>query len=249
MIAVDEGMSGEAPDGGRHAVIPLEILAPQQLPVRDVQAPEVAFGTQRVDPRAVDSGCAAGPGRVRHGVVARVLMLPQGPPRGRIQAPQPLLAFQLGPHAGAVLDLALFHQVVHHKHPPRGDGRSGVTQGDRHPPFDWQAGGRKAVPHARLAPHAVPLRTQPLRPVIGDQGQGEPAGGDPQDQHQESHPLDLLPGVLLPLSPATADRFTACPPRLAKIFPWARRGVKAPRQTLAARCSLRSGPTRGRMTP
>src|SRR5690606_12316373 len=93
-------------------------------------------------------------------------MLPQLLTRIGGEAEYSLLSSQLIDAAGIIHQLSSFYLVVHDKDSTRRHGWTAVAVSDGDAPFDGQTLGRNRRNNPRLSVHAIPLRTQPLRPII-----------------------------------------------------------------------------------
>src|SRR5262249_5348277 len=78
------------------------------------------------------------------------------------------------------------------------DRGAGVAAAERRPPADLGAAGRELVEDARLAPNAVALGPQPLRPIVrpGERGEAEKDSRDEERKAEmcedQAHAVTLL---------------------------------------------------------
>src|SRR5262249_1662896 len=145
-----------------------EVLRPDRLARGGVQAEEVAHGAHGVDLAPGHGRRRPRAGRVTDLVRAVVLVRPEHVARGLVEAEDALAAGD-GIAGEEVIGVAgpLRHRAAGDVHAALGDGRPGVPPAQRRAPAGLEAVGGELVHDAGLAPDAVALRAEPLRPVVG----------------------------------------------------------------------------------
>ena len=171
-VALDERVAAEAPDRRGRGVVGLEVFRPEQAAGRCIEAGKVALGTEGVDAAVGHRRRAPRPRGIGDRVRAVVLVLPEQPAGGRVEAEQPFGAGAERAIIGAVHQLTLAGHVIHDVDPAVGDGRPRVAACHRHPPLHRQPGGGNRGGEPRLPPDRVTPWPKPLRPVVGP-GSGE----------------------------------------------------------------------------
>src|SRR5262249_40645241 len=132
---------------------------PQRLPGVHVQAEQVPFRAERVDAVAVDGRRGARAGAVVHRINRRVGMRPKDL-AGLLVEANPALGpgFRAGFRIGR-------RRVVGHEHAAVGDGRPGISAMNRRAPANADGLVAERVTDYLLAPDALAVWPEPLRPV------------------------------------------------------------------------------------
>ena len=171
LVAVDEWMAGETPHRRRDLVVHLEIALPKNFPLGHIEAVQIPLRAERVNFVAAHGRRGAGAGRITHGVGTFVGVLPDDFSVRLVEAEHAFVAGNeaaregIGRIARAGVELA-----VEDEHAAIGNGGPGVTGADGNAPADGRAVRGKCFHNPRLAPDAVALRAEPLRPVRGAHG-------------------------------------------------------------------------------
>src|SRR5208283_4173174 len=139
----------------------------------NLQAEQLAHGAQRVDLAVLDHRRGARPGGVAHLVAAGILVFPEDFAVRFVEAQDAVLARD---HIAGKTTLGvrgpLIQDAVGDEDLAARHRRSRVTDADLRAPADRRAFLGKLLQDTGLAPDAVALRTEPLRPIVGmDSGQ------------------------------------------------------------------------------
>src|SRR5262249_8833719 len=133
-----------------------------------VEAEKVPHRAERVDLAARDDGGCAWAGGVADPILARGFVLPDDGPINLIKTQDSFDAgdarFLLEGILG--IDDALVTDAIRDVDLSARDGRAGVTFANRGAPAHFRASGREFREDALLAPDAVSLGAQPLRPIV-----------------------------------------------------------------------------------
>src|SRR5262249_51194645 len=145
---------------------------PHHLACGRVETKQVAHGSESVDAIARYNWCRPRPGGVTDAVVAVIGVSPENLAGGFVEAVDAFLACDLGL---TVLKSALgiVHvgrdQMVGYIDAARTHGGPGVARGDGGSPAYFGAARGELLQDAGLAPNAVALGSEPLRPVVSPQ--------------------------------------------------------------------------------
>src|SRR5262245_21114904 len=145
-----------------------EVLRPQRLARRDIEAQQVAHRAERVNLAVMDQWRGPRTGRATYLIGAIVGVRPQNFSGLLIEAKDALL-----PLDGFLAERILgngrtFRQRAGgDKNATLRDGRAGVAHANRRPPTHFRPALRKLVEDAGFLPDPVAIRSKPLRPVVG----------------------------------------------------------------------------------
>ena len=213
-VADDQRMPRHAPERRRSVVVLDEVLAPQRAarsgpPGRSscLRRPTRRPGRRRW------SACSAAR-RDRTGCRAAGIRASKAADRSAASRHSTRSAPSSFSRAPGLLSNSPVRGVVQHVDFAVGDGGAGVAQSHGGAPQDGQTRGRKPFDDALLAPHAVPARAQPLRPVVRH------TGGRTQ---QDRRPKELATRTHWQLAPSPSAHQhwgwkTGCTPQ-ARPFP------------------------------
>src|SRR5262249_5410423 len=166
-VAVEQGMRGEAPVLHRRLVFLAQVLAPDHLALARLQAEQIAHGAERVDALVAHEGRGPRSGGITDLIGAIVFVLPENLPALFIEAEDALLALRellaLGRGAGAIGDIDASAR----------DGGPRIAGPDGSPPAPDRAAVGEFVEDSALAPDAVTLGAEPLRPVVSPRRRGQ----------------------------------------------------------------------------
>src|SRR5262245_34916873 len=178
-------MRGEAPVLWLGAVLGDEITLPDRLAGAGVEAEQVAHRPERVYPASGYDRGRARPGGVGDAVLTVVVVVPDDLARGLIQA---LHTFAAGEVAAGEsvrrVARARLENAVGQIDAAIGNGWTRIAGADRRSPEHFRAAGRELLEHALLAPDAVPLRAEPLRPVVRPDRRYKELNGEADGKHQ-----------------------------------------------------------------
>jgi hypothetical protein len=176
-IAVDERMSGEAPERHFNLVFLEQILGPENVPL-EVEAVELPHRAEGVDLVAGDDRRGARSGGVADVVGRLVFVLPQDLAGHLVQTQHAFLAVHTTAAEGALGVLGpLGEHAIGDEDSAVRDGGTGVALGDGRAPAHLGTAGGELGDEAGLAPDAVALGAEPLRPIVGRGGRREHQGG------------------------------------------------------------------------
>ena len=186
-VAVDERMSGNAPDRHSRPIVFDKVLTPNDAAILSVQAPQVSFCPQGIDSSRINGGRTTRASRIRQLVFPIVLVLPQQLARVSCEAEHSFHSLQLIACPGIIREFPRATHVVHQIDFAPSHGRSGITEFDGSTPFHFQALSRETFDNTGFPPDAVPFRTEPLGPVVCQGGGSQRQDRQQQDQERNAH--------------------------------------------------------------
>src|SRR5262249_32791359 len=156
-----------APDRDRGLQILYEVHRPDRLAGLRVETSEVAHGAERVNAIADDARRGAWAKTVADPLVSAVVLVrPDNLTGLRVETEDALLARRRRAEGRVALD-RLVGDAIHDVDEPGGHRGPRVPGADRRFPKALRSVGWELLKNPLLAPDAIALRPEPLRPVVG----------------------------------------------------------------------------------
>ena len=173
-LAIHQRRGGHAPGIDLRAVITRIVEGPTDFTGSSIKTEHVSHRAHRIDLAIADGGRGPRPGWVTDCVATGIFVSPQHFPGGCIEAQHAFgSADRVSDIPAAFRDgFPCLDREIAHIDAPFRDCRTGKAAADRYAPTVSQFL-RQFVDNPRLAPHAIPLRPTPLRPILSPTCQGK----------------------------------------------------------------------------